>query len=206
MTSNVLHVRLPRRRPDTQRTYLHVKMRPLTGGALQPVRAQRSSTYIGAFVLGGLVAVFVLVAPLVFFLSVFGDPYGRGYVERRPDGLYAQLRACDGDTIHTVEVSDYDELADQLPKPFWSATSIKSRGADAVELFSPQPDFDTSSLTTQAVPAIYTVVINEGRISEAYVTVEEGLLEPGEVTFGGQASVSRADYAAMPNSDFGCPP
>lgn len=105
----------PRRKID--RTYLQIHMCPLSMGALQPVR-QTGRTSTAAIVVAVLAALLVVVAPLVFFLSIFGDPYERGFVERRDDGIYAQLRPCEGDSIHTIDVPRYDELAADLPDPF----------------------------------------------------------------------------------------
>ena len=176
-------------------------MRPLSPGALEPARRQgRGSTAV--VVVSCLAGLLVLVAPVIFFFSIFGDPYGRGFVEQREDGLYAQLRACERDTIHSVLVAPYDGQTER-PAPIWSATSSSSVGASALKLFSTQPDFKVSR-TDVAVPPTFEVIINQGRQSETSVVVERGELDQGQVAFGG-GPVSRVDYEAMNNADFGCP-
>lgn len=148
-------------------------------------------------------AVLVVVAPVVFFLSIFGDSFGRDFVERRADGLYAQLRACDGDTVYAVEVAAYDGHTEQ-PVPFWMANSSAPGGAESVKLFSAQPMFDISTTDIKS-PTIFEVTINKGWPSESSVVVDDLALDRGKVEFGGEP-VLRADYDAMDNSDFGCPP
>lgn len=53
-------------------------------------------------------------------------------------------------------------------------------------------------------PTVYEVTINKGYRSESLVVVDELGLDVGNVEFGGEP-VSRGDYDAMSNSDFGCP-
>ena len=178
-------------------------MQPLSIGAMELTQAHgrhRTNLYI---TLGCLAAVLVLVTPVVLFLSVFGDPYPRAFVERRPDGLYAQLRACEKDPIYRVEVTDYNEQITE-PAPLWVATRSGSEAANSVRLFSAQPGFDTSG-KDRTTPSTYEVTINRGSDSESSVVVDELVLGLGEVEFGGDTA-ARADYDAMSNSDFGCPP
>lgn len=188
---------------DASRDYLRLNMRPLTAGGLRPNRRNQDRDRTAAIVVGCLAAILAVVAPVVFFLSIFGDPFGRAFVERRADGLYAQLRACDGDTVHAVEVAPYDGHSEQ-PVPFWIANSSVPGGAESVKLFSAQPMFDISTTDIKS-STIFEVTINKGLPSESAVVVDELALDPGKVEFGGEP-VSRANYDAMDNSDFGCPP
>lgn len=164
---------------DASRSYLHLDMRPPSVGAMELTQAHgrhRTNLYIS---LGCLAAVLVLVTPVIFFLSVFGDPYPRAFVERRPDGLYAQLRACEKDPIYRVEVADADEQSAE-PAPFWVATRSGSEAANSVRLFGAEPGFDTSEKDT-TTPTAYEVTINTGSDSESSVVVDEPALGLGEV-------------------------
>ena len=186
------------------RSYLHLNMRPLSVGALEPNRSGDGDHTAAAVAVAAVALALVVLAPIVFFLSVFGDPYPRAFVERRADGFYALLRACGApEPIYRVEVAPYNGSI-ELPDPFWVATRRGVGGADSVRLLSPQPGFDTST-TDSSTPTIYEVTINRNRLSESSVVVDELALSIGEVEFGGEP-IPRADYDRMSNSNFGCPP
>lgn len=77
------------RADNPSRTYLDLQMRPLTAGATEPKREQGGyRPALRLVIVVSLAVTLVVVGPVVFFLSIFGDPYGRGFVERQPDGLY----------------------------------------------------------------------------------------------------------------------
>lgn len=188
---------------ENARKYLRLRMRPLSPGALSPVRRQVGDHTVTAVALGCLTAALLVLAPFIYFLSIFGDPYPLAFVERRPDGYYAQLRACESDSVRRVEVYPYDGHTES-PDPIWvAAAQSGSAGAKSVRLFEVQSGFDTTAVGA-ATPTLYEVSINEGYASESWVVVEQRRLGVGEVAGGGDP-MSRADYDSMSDSDFGCP-